>query len=295
MASGLRQVELVEHGVDETQPSVQRASHVVGIDESGNSSDGPFVMTAVQCPRSRGEQLAELLIDLGLEPWKSKSSSTPAGMTNAELSAIVADLIARFDETGVTWAAVAGWGSFESQQRAAIACITASKALTGGAGPPPTYDGPAAFIHDGGARMYGSRQVVLRRAESRQFNGFGDRVTPVYLTQLRGGDKTYPEITAADYVSGYLRSKIMDRGIDGVGCELSRIDESWRAAGDPPVTLYSLRARNRRRSSRGADRAAAWVEGRRPSPGAAWNEQPFRSIVDRLTSDVIREYLLEEL
>jgi hypothetical protein len=52
MVSGLRQIEFVEHGVVEAQPSVQRVNQVVGIDESGNSSDGPFVMTAVQCPRS---------------------------------------------------------------------------------------------------------------------------------------------------------------------------------------------------------------------------------------------------
>lgn len=59
MSSGLRQIELLEHEVVDTQPPVQHASHVVGVDESGNQHDGPFVMTAVQCPRSYGESLAE--------------------------------------------------------------------------------------------------------------------------------------------------------------------------------------------------------------------------------------------
>lgn len=293
MVSGLRQIELVEHGIVETQPAVQHASHVVGVDESGNSSDGPFLMAAVQCPRSSGEQLAEALIDLGLEPWKSKSSSTPAGMTNAELSHAVETLIERFTELPVTWHAVAGWGSYGKDQCAAIACTTASKALT--SGEIPEYEGPAAFIHDGGERMYGNRQMTLRRAAGRQFNGFADRITPVYLTQLQDGDKTYPELTAADYIAGYLRSEIPQMGIEGVGHGVERIDNSWRASDDPPVTLYSLRARNRQRSQHSEDRAAAWIEGRRPSPESAWEEQPLQSIVDRLHSDVVKEYLLTEL
>lgn len=294
MVSGLRQIELVEHGIVETQPAVQHASHVVGVDESGNSSDGPFVMAAVQCPRSSGEQLAGVLIDLGLEPWKSKSSSTPVGMTDGELSLAVKILIERFAEMPVTWHAVAGWATYGKDQRAAIACTTASKALTGG-GDIPEYEGPAALIHDGGQRMYGSRQIVLRRAAGRQFNGFADRITPVYLTQLQDGDKTYPELTAADYIAGYLRSKIPEVGIEGLGYGVERINDSWKASDDPPVTLYSLRARDRQRSQRSEDRAAAWIEGRRPSPEDAWEEQPLPSIIDRLHSDVVKEYLLTEL
>lgn len=295
MPSGLRRIELVEHGVVDTQPPVQHANHVVGVDESGNHHDGPFVMTTVQCPRSHGEHLAELLIELELEPWKSKSSSTPGGMSHTELSATVEELLTSFQSTPITWHAVAGWGTYTVDQRAATACIVVSKTLTGGSGPTPEYEGPAALVHDGGARMYGSRQERLRRAATRQFNGFGDRVTPVYITQLKDGDRIYPEITAADYIAGYVRSQLPDTGIEGIGYDIQRIDNSWNVSDDPPSTLYSLRSRNRQQSQERYDRAAAWIEGRRPSSDGTWGNQPFQSLVSRLHSDVVMEYLLDEL
>jgi hypothetical protein len=286
---------LVEHGVVDTQPPVQHANHVVGVDESGNHHDGPFVMTAVQCPRSHGEHLAELLIELELEPWKSKSSSNPGGMSHTELSAAVEELLTSFQSTPITWYAVAGWGTYTVDQRAATACIVVSKTLTGGSGPTPEYEGPAALVHDGGARMYGSRQERLRRAATRQFNGFGDRVTPVYITQIKDGDRIYPEITAADYISGYIRSQLPDTGIAGIGYDIQRIDNSWNVSDDPPSTLYSLRSRNRQQSQERYDRAAAWIEGRRPSSDGTWGDQPFQSLVSRLQSDTVTEYLLDQL
>lgn len=295
MPSGLRRIELLEHGVVDTQPPVQRANYVVGVDESGNHHDGPFVMTAVQCPRSYGEHLAELLIELGLEPWKSKSSSTPQGMSYTELSAAVEELLASFQSTPITWHTVAGWGTYTVDQRAATACTVVSKTLTGGSGPIPEYEGPAALIHDGGSRMYGSRQERLRRAATRQFSGFGNRVTPVYITQLKSGDRIYPELTAADYIAGYVRSQLPDTGIEGFGYDIQRIDDSWNVSDDPPATLYRLRSRNRRQSQERYDCAAAWIEGRCPSSDSTWGEQPFQSLVSRLRSDTVREYLLNKL
>jgi hypothetical protein len=295
MSSGLREIELLEHGVVDTQPPVQHASHVVGIDESGNHHDGPFVMTAVQCPRSHGELLAELLIELGLEPWKSKSSSTPRGMSGTELSGTIEQLLSSFDSSPITWHAVAGWGTYTVDQRAATACIVASKALTGGSSSVPEYEGPAALVHDGGSRMYGSRQELFRRAATRQFNGFGDRVTQVYITQLQHGDLVYPEITAADYIAGYIRIQLPEVGIEGLGYDIQRIDDSWNVSDDPPSTLYSLRSRNRRQSQQKHDRAAAWIEGRRPSSDDVWGHQPLHSLANRLQSDVVQGYLLDEL
>ena len=293
MSSGLRQIELLEHGIVDTQPPVQHASHVVGVDESGNHHDGPFVMTAVQCPRSYGESLAELLIEFGLEPWKSKSSSTPQDMSKTDLSETVEDLLDSFDSSPITWHTVAGWGAYTIDQRAATACIVTSKALTGGS--ISEYEGPAAMVHDGGSRMYGTRQERLRRAATRQFNGFGDRVTPVYITQLQDGDRIYPELTAADYIAGYIRSQLPETGIERLGYNIQRIDESWNVSDDPPSTLYSLRSRNRRQSQQKYDRAAAWIEGRRPSSDDAWGNQPLQSLANRLRSDVVQEYLLNEL
>jgi hypothetical protein len=294
MPAGLRCVELVER--ESQRDTVQRVDHVVGVDESGNTRDAPFVMAAVQCPRTAGETLAELLVDLGLEPWKSKSSSAPHGLDNETLSARVRTLVNRFQDYPITWHAVAGWEKYSKEQRGAIACIATSKAMTGGdGGTVPQYEGPAVLLHDGGDGLYGNNQLSLRRAATRQFRGFPDRITPVYVANLQNGDKMYPEITAADYIAGYIRSEIPQTGIESLPVDVERIDSSWKASDDPPTTLYQLRTRNRRRQQHKEARVAAWIEGRQPPDANAWNEQPLHTLAERIDSDVVREYILNEL
>lgn len=293
MSVGLRRIELIEHGIDQSVADTRRANHVVGVDESGNSNDGPLVMVAVQCPRSCGETLAELLIKRGLEPWKSKSSSSPKNIEDAALSERVEGLIQDFTDVPITWHAVAGWGKYNKEQRGAIASIVSSKTMTGGEA--PDFEGPAAIIHDGGHQLYGTRMVTFRQYASRQFRGFEDRFTPVYLSYLIGGDKTYPEITAADYIAGYLKSEIEERGIEGVTPPVQRIDKSWRSSNESPLSLYRLRSRTRRRQNRKEERVAAWMDGRQTSYEETWGGQPLEALVDRLNSERVREYILEEL
>lgn len=291
MASGLRRVELVEAG--DTEP-VAHADHVVGVDESGNTRRGPFVVTAVQCPRRVSERLAEALISLGLNPWVNKSSARPPGMSGDELSARVRRLIAQLEELPVTWTAVAGWASYTTSQWARTACVAVTKAMTRGG--PPTYDGPAVMIHDGAASLFGRRGISLRRAADVQFEGFDNRVTPVYLSCLRNADLTYPEVMVADYVSGYLKSRIESVGLDGTSTPVERIDPSWCAPADRrPTTLFDIRQRTRRRGKRKKDRTASWIEGRRPSDGDAWGGQSMDSLVQRSESERLSEYLLTEL
>lgn len=295
MTSGLRRVELQECR-SESDSNIQGVDHVVGVDESGNTSDSPLVMVAVQCPRSKGELLAELLIELGLGPWKSKSSSSPAGMSDEDLSESVEDLIERLNDHNITWHAVAGWGEYNKEQRGAISCVVTSKAMTGGSSNPmPEYEGPAVMLHDGGTGFYGNDQITLRRYASRQFSGFHDRVTPIYIAHLFNGDKTYPEITTADYLAGYFRSIIPERGIEGASFPIQRIDPSWRSSDEPPVALYRLRTRNRRRQIRREERAAAWIEGRRPPENNGWDEQPIETLIGRLESETVRDYILNQL
>lgn len=298
--SGLRKVELVERDADEDNPNKQQVSHVVGVDESGNSADGPFVMTAVQCPREESERLAELLIDLGLQPWKSKSSSSPPGVSNEQLSDKVRRLISKINDMQVTWSAVAGRGSYGAGRAGMIACVVSSKAMTGGIeDEAPEYDGPATIMHDGSPRsnLYGDSQIKIRRGAHRQFSDFPDRYTPVYLSFLRSGDKTYPEITAADYIAGYLNSVISNQTVEKVNHPVQRIDKSWKVSDrDPPVPLYDLRTRDRQRQLTKEDRAAAWIEGRQPlTDDEGWGERSFEGLIDRLESDTVKCYLSNEL
>lgn len=291
MQSGLRPVKILESSSD----SHTRADHVVGIDESGNTTDGPFVVTGVQCPRSAGEKLAELLIELGLDPWKSKSSSRPNNVDGSELTQRVRELIQKIKDEPITWHATACWGSCPADQRAMAACIIATKSLVT---THRDYEGNAVIIHDGAGSEFGKGHITLRRAAREQFQGFGDRETPVYVSTLESGDRTYPEITAADYIAGFVRYEIEQSGHIG-GVEeprVERMDKSWSTPADlSPEPKYDIRARDQYQRPKRKDRAAAWIEGRRPPTDARWDSPSFDSIVNRLESETVREYLLHEL
>lgn len=174
-----------------------------------------------------------------------------------------------------------------------IACVLTTKTITDASSP---YIGPAVLIHDGDPSTFGYRSVVLRRAASAQFDGFGRRVTPVYTTCLRNADRTYPEVMAADYISGYLKSRIESVGVAGVSYSIERIDSSWTAPSDrAPRTAVEIRPRRRRNRQTKIDRVAAWIGGTRPADGDAWGGVSRRSLVRGLNSKRLREYLLTEL
>lgn len=294
MSSGLRPLALRESSSGDSK----RAAHVVGIDESGNSADGPFVLTAVQCPRSSGERLAELLIELDLDPWVSKSSSSPSNLTDSELTENVIELMDQIQEEPITWNAAACWGNCSVDKQAMTACIVSTKSLISYGKSQDGYEGNAALVHDGKGDNFGSGYITLRRAGREQFEGFGDRETPVYISTLESGDRIYPEITAADYIAGLIRSEIQEKGsIEGLNVPvIDRISESWSTPEDAsPEPQYEIRSRDRRRQPKREDRAAAWIEGRRPPTNDGWGDRPLNSIVERLSSDTVRDYLLTEL
>lgn len=290
--SGLRTVELVEASADDEAP-VYPAEHVIGVDESGTSAEEPLVSVAVHCPRPESERLAEALVACGLEPWKSKSSSRPRGISNTELSRRVRSLIDRLADLPVTWDGVAGWGSYDERQRGAIACIVAARALTGSGTERPGDDESTVLLHDGSPSIHGYDGRELRRYASRQFPGHDERIDPVYPAYLQYGDLTYPEIITADYLAGYVKSRVETVGIEQ--SPVSRIDGSWRSSNEVPRTLYELARRRRRRTDLTQRRIAQWIDGKQSPGGDAWGERPFQSIVERLESSLLREYLLTEL
>lgn len=292
MPSGLRQVRLIEN--TDTGGDRRNIDHVVGVDESGNSHDGPFVLAAVQCRRSHSERLAELLIELDLQPWISKSSSPPEQYTVQELSNPVSTLLQKIQNGPMTWYVAACWGNCEPDRQARTVCIAATKSLVQA----QEYEGDAAVLLDGDGDKYGNSRIKLRRAASDQFEGFSDRHTPVHVACLgSGGDRVYPEITAADYIAGYLRSEILEFGsIDEIDWGVDRIDKSWSTPSSrQPTPEYIVETRNRKRRPHREDRAAAWIEGRRPPSDDHWGDTSLESLVSRLESDTVQRYLLEEL
>lgn len=290
--SGLRDIQLIE--TDSNKRC--RAKYVVGIDESGNPIGGePFVLTAVQCPRDAGELLAEQLIHSGLNPWTNKSQSLSSLVDKQEQTQRVQQLITCLTDIPVTWCSVAGWNEYNNSQKAASACLVASKAIT--ASPmseAPSYSGPAVLLPDGSSNTYSNKQRLLRQHAAAQFSGgFTSRYCPVYVSSLSKGDLTYPAITAADYIAGYIRHQ-MQQGIsvEELPKQVLRIDESWSTADNPPTIYYSLRPTGGMQNNLVRSRAISWIEGRKiADEGSLSGRKPYKRIVHRLSSEEVQMYL----
>lgn len=278
----------------------KRLDHVVGVDESGNPDGGgePFVISAVQCPRSYGEELAECLIEAGLNPWRSKSNSLSvsdeAKVTQDERVESFIDTI-RF--TPITWCAAVGWEAYSVPKRATIACTVTSKALTTPHSDElPDFEGDTALIHDGNAKTYGDKQRHLRKQASAKFNSsFQSTICSVYVSSLPKADLTYPEVVAADYIAGFVRKKLArgEKSVSQLPSQVLWISSEWTSEDVHPAPLYWLRTSGSGQTTMERSRIIAWIEGRRPPKEGLRSGGQFENIVNnRLESATLKEYLL---
>lgn len=292
---GLRSVQVTSESGQR-----KRLDHVIGVDESGNPDGGnePFVISAVQCPRSYGEKLAESLIDAGLNPWRSKSSSlSVSDEAKATQDDRIRSFIGTISSTPITWCAAVGWEAYSVPKRATIACTVTSKALTAPhSDQRPSFEGDAALIHDGNAKTYGDKQRHLRKQASAKFNpSFQSAICSVYVSSLPKADLTYPEVVAADYIAGFVRKKLAEgeKSVSQLPNQVLWISSEWRSEDVQPVPLYWLRTSGNRQSTTQQSRITAWIEGRRPPEEGLTSGGQFKNIVDnRLESDTLKEYLL---
>lgn len=287
----LRRVQLTEDGTGERE----RVRHVVGVDESGNPTESgrAYVFSAVHCSRERSERLAELLVDCGLNPWQNKSSSLSAILEDStEQPRRVGDFVAKLSAEPITWSAAFGWQRYSIEERAAVACTVASKALTSA----DTLSGRAVLLHDGGRDTYGSSQIVLRKQAAATFNySFQSTFCPVFVTSLAKADLTYPEVIAADYLAGYVRYVVEESASpsDELPSRVVRIRREWREPETSPLSLYWLRASGAAHQSTRRSRVAAWIEGRRPAEHGFQSSGQYDNVVSRLTSGELQSYLRE--
>lgn len=287
----LRRVQLTEDGTGERE----RVRHVVGVDESGNPTESgrPHVFTAVHCSRERSERLAELLVDCGLNPWQNKSSSLSAVLTDpTEQSRRVEEFVAKLASEPMTWRAAFGWQRYSIEERAAVACTVASKAITSASTP----SGRAVLLHDGGEDTYGSSQIALRKQAAAKFNySFQSAYCPVFVTSLAKADLTYPEVIAADYLAGYVRSVVEESGsaTGELPPQVGRIHADWREPETSPLSRYRLRASTATHRSTRRSRVAAWIEGRRPADHGLQSSGRYDAVVSRLASGELQSYLRE--
>lgn len=292
---GLRSVQVTSNSGQR-----KRLDHVVGVDESGNPDGGaPFVISAVQCPRSYGEQLAEHLIDAGLNPWQNKSNSlSVSDAAKANQDDRVESLIDVIDSTPVTWCAAVGWEAYDVPKRAAIACTVTSKALTTPHNAQtPSFEGDAVLIHDGNAETYGKDQRHLRKQASAEFNSsFESAICAVYVSSLPKADLTYPEVTTADYIAGYVRKRLVndETSVERLPDQVLWVNSDWTYEDVQPTPLYWLRTSGAEQITAERSRVLAWIEGRRPPNDGFSSRRRFKSAIrKRLESPKLKKYLLE--
>lgn len=292
---GLRSVQVTE----DASGRRKRLAHVVGVDESGNpdGNGGPFVISAVHCPRSYGERLAEHLVESGLNPWQNKSRSlSVTDDAKATQDRRVESFVDVVTSTPVTWCAAVGWDAYSVPKRAAIACVVTSKALTTPhADRTPNFEGDVALIHDGNDETYGKKQRYLRKQASTEFNSsFQSAFCSVHVSSLPKADLTYPEVIAADYVAGYIRKKIAngETSIDQLPDQVLWVSSGWTCEDVQPAPLYWLRTTGAKQTTTEQSRVIAWVEGRRPPKDGFASSRRFESVVEnRLESEKLKEYL----
>lgn len=287
----LRPVQLTEDGTGERE----RARHVIGVDESGNPTDSSeaYAVTAVFCPRERGERLVELLVDCGLHPWQNKSRSLSAILDDpTEQTRRVTDFVTRLSSERMAWSAAFGWQHYSLEERAATACTVASRALAG----VDELAGKAVLVHDGGENTYGSHQIVLRKQAAAKFNhSFQSTLCPVFVTSLVRADLIYPEVIAADYLAGYVRT-LVERSAGtsrDLPANVGRIRREWREPETAPLSFYWLRTSGATHASTVESRVVAWIEGRRPARRGFESGGQYENVVSRLSSPDVRSYLRE--
>lgn len=277
----------------------ERLDHVVGVDESGNpdGNGGPFVIAAVQCPRSYGENLAEQLVEVGLNPWRNKSSSlSVSDEAGTKQDARVEHFIDVIASSPVTWCAAVGWEAYGVPKRAAIACTVTSKSLTTPhSDETPSFEGDTALIHDGDAKTYGDKQRYLRKQASAEFNpSFQSAICSVCVSSLIKADLTYPEVIAADYIAGYVRKKVAngEKTVNQLPDQVLWVSSEWACENAQPAPLYWLRTSGVKRTAPQQSRVIAWIEGRRPPKEGLASDREFRTIIgNRLESAPLQKYL----
>lgn len=281
-----------------------RATHLVGVDESGNevSSDGFCVIVAVRTRRENDTALVRAMIENGLEPFKHKSSTLVrhGSLSQSQRQQRVRAFIETLSTTPITWAAVVCVDGFDHSDRAAAVSISTKKAITG-AMDHGIFGGesdPAVLLHDGKRDGYGSYDERLRKQLAGDFDpSFQRNICPVHPVFLQDADRTYPQTNAADYIAGYLRTRLAsDTAIGDVECRnVYTLDPSWVRGVGTPVPLYELESLRPVRERELRSRVLCWLTGRGiPPEPEPTGYDPFREQVEQLSDSAVRRYLLGE-
>jgi len=281
--------------IDQSSGSTTRAEHVIGVDESGQViGPEPFALAVVRCPRENSERLAELLLEHELAPWQAKSQTLVENATPTERNQRVQGLMESLTEESIPWGVAVGRSQESIHHKAAAVCVLAKKTITS----VDEFSGDSILIPDGAPSMYGDSQAHLRTQASQVFDGsFQSTFGGVYVTGLPKADLTYPEVTAADYIAGYVRNRI-DEGTEQVHTlpeEVVRFDTNWREPSVSPVPFYRIRGVGGDYGTLERTRVAAWIKGRHPDNDGFDVTSQWENTIQMLESQQLQRYLLETI
>lgn len=299
MSSSLRPVSIT----DGTDHHV-RARHLVGIDESGNggSDEGICVTVAVRTRRKTDTELVRLMVENGLKPFRYKSATLVhhGPLSPSERERRVRSFLEDLETTSITWAAVVSRNRFGPSERATAVSVAAKKSITD-AIDRTLFKGendPAVLLHDGKRDEYSSYDEHLRKQLAMDIDpSFQQSICPVYLVFLRDADRTYPQSNAADYIAGYLRTRLQrDDSISSIDSDsVYALAPSWVERAGTPAPLYELEPLRPVREKGLRSRILCWLMGRGiPDEPEPTGYDPYCEQVEQLPDSRVRSYLLDE-
>jgi hypothetical protein len=274
---------------------------LIGVDESGNEStagDGFCVVVAVRAARTAELDLVRALVQSGLQPFQYKSATLgyDARLTDAERRDRVQQLLTTLKSHPVTWSAIVCRSEYRTAVRAAAAVMAVKKTITSAAAHERDTD-RAALLHDGKLLTPNYKTAVRQKAAKEFDTGFQHAFFPVCLVFVNQADLTYPQSITADYIAGYLRSRLLNgTPSDHFDDSVLEFDESWTHSLETGAPLYYLDAFSPIRGEGARSRAAAWIRGTAiPLDPDPTDIDIYEQIIGQIDDSIVYRYLSDEL
>ena len=294
MAAPLRSVSLTD--AEDARVTVDT---LIGVDESGNESsagDGLCVIAAVRAARDTEISLVRALVESGLQPFKYKSATLgyDAQVSASERRKRVQRFLSAIDALPIEWMGIVCRDEYRTSVRAAAVVMAAKKTITRGQ---PHNINQVALLHDGKLLTPNYKTAVRQKAAKEFDAGFEQAFAPVYTAFVNRADLTYPQSIAADFIAGYLRSRLLDgMTSDQFGDSLAEFDESWTHALETAAPIYYLDSFQPIRGEGTRSRAAAWIQGETiPLAVDPSDVEVYDRIVRQIDDDVVYTYLSDKL
>ena len=265
----------------------QAFESVITIDETGIHEDRiPTVVSASFIDRAQSVQIVKELLNAGVEPWLQKS---------ADLD--IDDIYRFFEQTEIPTRARAAWGSPNRGQRALMAVEAVKDLVSAG-----VSDGGdttnCLVILDGRVSNFGGKQTILRSRTEILDDYFESQnnVTIAFAT-LEKGDRTYPEVTVADFACNVFRHRMEQAEAVELINNVQRFDTSRSVPSvDFEDRIYQLAPKGVAQKNTFKSKVAAWLTGHRPAEDALGkvSERHFETLVgNRIDDEALAQYVID--